>query len=97
MDFEWKRHWEAFRAVSYDHPATARKGFMLGMATRMRARLYQMDRDRKSAQAAPAASRALVVVDVVDQAYEKLGLRLQTWEDWGASGRMIPAGPSTAR
>jgi hypothetical protein len=70
---------------------------MLGMASRLRARLSEMAKNRKATEAAPESdSRALVVLkhQIVEHAYVGLGLnlRIQRVNLYRGSGDHIAAG-----
>ena len=97
MDFEWKRYWKEAKHDSCDAPITARKGFMLGMASRLRSRLHAMIKNRKATEATPESdSRALVVIkhQIVEHAYTELGLKLrsQRVDRYRGSGDHLTAG-----
>jgi hypothetical protein len=47
MDYEFAKYWKTEREFSTRHGRTARKGFMLGMASRLRDRLRELNRSEE--------------------------------------------------
>jgi hypothetical protein len=76
MDTEFAKYWKVERQTSRHHGRSARKGFMLGMASRLRQRLYELIEARKAALDPVADSRQLVIVkdQIVNAALAKKGI-----------------------
>jgi hypothetical protein len=79
MEMEWSLYWACHAVEQHVNSRTVRKSFMLGMAKRVYARIYELMEKAKSAPV-PSASREIVVLraEIVEKAFKELNFRFKT-------------------